>query len=74
MRSLATAPRDFRGGIRGPDPRSCLAILFAYLPEKEAVALYQDFKFKFIATLSQEDFEKEMDIRGWTSENRNLSD
>ena len=71
MRSLATAPRDFRGGIRGPDPRSSL---FAYLPEKEAVALYQDFKFKFIATLSQEDFEKEMDIRGWTSENRNLSD
>ena len=57
-------------GYPGSGPAQlALATLLAYLPEHEAVALYQDFKFKFIATLPQEDFEKEMDIRRWVEEN-----
>ena len=64
------SPTGFSWGYPGSGPAQlALAILLAYLPEHEALALYQDFKFKFIATLPEEDFEKEMDIRGWVAEN-----
>ena len=69
------SPTGFSWGYPGSGPAQlALAILLSYLPEKEAVALYQDFKFKFIATLTQEDFEKEMDIRGWVEENWSVND
>jgi|SRR5208283_2299245 len=42
-----------------------LAILLRYIPEKEAVLLHQDFKWKFIANLPQTDFETQIDIREW---------
>lgn len=66
------SPTGFSWGYPGSGPAQlALAILLSYLPEKEAVGLYQDFKFKFIATLPEEDFEKELDIREWIAENRN---
>ncbi len=69
------SPTGFSWGYPGSGPAQlALAILLAYLPEKEAVALHQDFKSKFIATLPQEDFEKKMDVRGWVAENRRVSD
>ena len=51
-RSLEVASHGPAGvrGIRGQDPRSSLfPIPLSYLSEKEAVTLYRDFKFKFIA-------------------------
>ncbi len=67
------SPTGFSWGYPGSGPAQlALAILLSYLPEQDALSLYQDFKFKFIATLPQEDFEKDIDIRGW-AENGSVS-
>ena len=47
--------------------RLALAVL-EILPEKKAVAIHQDFKWKFIATLPEEEFEMELDVSEWLSE------
>ncbi len=49
---------------------SPLGVLLEILPEKkaEAVALHQDFNWKFIATLPEEDFEMELDVSRWLNE------
>ena len=59
------SPSGFSWGYGGSGPAQlALAILLIrYLPEKEAVSLHQGFKWKFIATLPQDDFETELDIR-----------
>lgn len=63
------SPTGFSWGFGGSGPAQlALAILLRYLPEKEAVSLHQGFKWKFIATLPQEDFETELDIRGWITQ------
>ncbi len=60
------SPTGFSWGYGGSGPAQlALAILLRYIPEKEAVLLHQDFKWKFIATLPQADFETEIDIREW---------
>jgi len=60
------SPTGFSWGYGGSGPAQlALAILLRYIPEKEAVLLHQDFKWKFIATLPQTDFETEIDIREW---------
>ncbi len=60
------SPTGFSWGYPGSGPAQlALAILLRYLPESEAVAFYQDFKFKFIANLPQTDFETRIDIREW---------
>lgn len=60
------SPTGFSWGYGGSGPAQlALAILLRYLPAKEAVSLHQAFKWKFIAALPQEDFETELDIRGW---------
>ncbi|MGO9375206.1 MAG: DUF6166 domain-containing protein [Syntrophobacteraceae bacterium] len=68
-RSLAVcnhSPTGFSWGYLGSGPSQlALAILLRYLSKREAVALYQDFKLKFIANLPQTDFETQIDIREW---------
>jgi hypothetical protein len=66
VKAFNHSPSGFSWGFGGSGPAQlALAILLRYLPEKEAVSLHQDFKWKFIATLPQEGFETELDIRRW---------
>ena len=53
------------GYLGSSSSQLALAILLRYLSKREAVALYQDFKLKFIANLPQTDFETQIDIREW---------
>lgn len=63
------SPTGFSWGYGGSGPAQlALAILLRYLPEIDAVSLHQDFKWKFIAPLPQEDFETQLDIREWIAE------
>ncbi len=63
------SPTGFSWGYGGFAPAQlALAILLEILPEKEAVAIHHDFKWKFISTLPKEDFETELEISGWLNE------
>lgn len=63
------SPKGFSWGYGGSDPAQlALAILLECLPEKKAAAFHQDFKWKFVATLPEKDFETELDVSGWLSE------
>jgi hypothetical protein len=65
------SPTGFSWGYGGSGPSQlALAILLRYISEREAVLLYHDFKWKFIATLPQTDFETEIDIREWIAGTR----
>jgi hypothetical protein len=54
-------------GESGP-AQFALAILLRHLPERDAVSLHRDFRWKSIAALPQEDFETEINIREWIAE------
>jgi hypothetical protein len=63
------SPTGFSWGYGGFAPAQlALAILLEILPEKEAVAIHHDFKWRFVATLPKEDFETELEISGWLNE------
>lgn len=62
-------PKGFSWSYGGSGPAQlALAILLEILPGKKAAAFHQDFKWKFIATLPEKDFETELDVSGWLSE------
>ena len=58
------SPDGFNWGYAGSGPAQlALAILLEYWPVKAAVTYYQIFKFTFIATLPQADFERAVPLR-----------
>lgn len=58
------SPDGFTWGYSGSGPAQlALAILLEYWPVKAAVACYQAFKFAFIASLPQADFEMQVPLR-----------
>lgn len=58
------SPDGFNWGYSGSGPAQlALAILLEYWPVKAAVACYESFKFAFIATLPQADFETTVPLR-----------
>lgn len=65
------SPRGFSWGYGGSGPAQlALSILLLFLPEKEALKKYQDFKFKHIATLPQSDIDVNLDISNFVHCNR----
>jgi hypothetical protein len=64
LRVVNHSPAGFSWGYGGSGSvQLALAVLIEILPEKKAVAIHQDFKWKFIATLPEEDFEMEHGTR-----------
>jgi hypothetical protein len=60
------SPTGFAWGYLGSGPSQlALAVMLRVLPKHQAIALHQDFKERFIATLPQTDFEIEIDLPGW---------
>jgi len=55
------SPDGFNWGYGGSGPAQlALAIMLEYLPKKEALEIYQDFKWLVIAKLPQDDFSIEI--------------
>lgn len=60
------SPTGFSWGYGGSGPAQlALALMLEYFPKDKALAIYQDFKWEFIATLPQEDFETTIDLEEW---------
>ena len=63
------SPDGFNWGYGGSGPAQLsLAILLKYMHPEYALALYQDFKFRFVANIPQEDFEINVNLRSIISE------
>jgi hypothetical protein len=64
------SPTGFMWGYAGSGPAQlALAILLTRTKEETAVKLYQRFKFTFIATLPQTDFEIGIPVDAWIKKN-----
>jgi hypothetical protein len=58
------SPTGFNWGYGGSGPAQfALALLLKYLPEEEATRYYQKFKFEWVASLPQTDFEQTINLR-----------
>jgi hypothetical protein len=58
------SPDGFNWGYGGSGPAQlALAILLLYLEPEDALRIYQDFKFGFIAGLPQSDFKVTINLR-----------
>lgn len=57
------SPTGFAWGYSGSGPAQlALAICLELYGEEQARRVYQDFKFKYISTLPQSDFERDLDV------------
>jgi len=64
QRIMNHSPDGFNWGYGGSGPAQLsLAILLEYLPIKEALSIYQDFKFSVVAGFPQTNFSKDIDLR-----------
>lgn len=63
------SPDGFNWGYNGSGPAQlALAILLEVFPKEVAVAMHQDFKEDFVASLQQnEDFGVEIEFQAWQS-------
>ena len=60
------SPDGFEWGYGGSGPAQlALAILLKATTKEKAVRYYQDFKNEFIVGLPNDDFELEVDVKGW---------
>ena len=58
------SPDGFNWGYAGSGPgQLALAICLELFPEEEALRVYMDFKFKYIAALPQGDFDRKIEIQ-----------
>lgn len=63
------SPDGFNWGYGGSAPAQlALALLLTTTDPETAIRLHQDFKWAFIATLPQTDFEKEIDIENYVKD------
>ena len=65
------SPGGFCWGYGGSGPSQlALAILLKVTDSKTALKYYQNFKWAFIASLPQDDFEGVIDVKQWLKENQ----
>jgi len=63
------SPDGFNWGYGGSGPAQlALAILLQFMDEQKALKHYQNFKFKVISRLPQNNFDTEIDITEWINE------
>jgi hypothetical protein len=68
------SPDGFNWSYGGSGPAQlALAILLIHTDRHAALRFYQDFKWQYIATLPETDFEIEIDVIQWIQEKKDRS-